>query len=302
MQERSNTEANVLVNPFQQEGNWYKANLHTHSKTSDGTETVEERVRQYRNNGYSILALTDHDKTNDVTGVTTKEFLGISGMETHPASPLPGDVYHLVCLNVPYGFALPGELDANSRIQRVKDAGGEAIYAHPYWCGHNFNHMVLVNGYIGIEVYNATCSKIGKAYSSVQWDDLLSNGYHLPAVAVDDCHGGRDLFMGWTMIKARDLTVKSIMDALRTGSYYASCGPQINDFGIRDGKAFVECSPAAEIHLISQAYFGGSRYADNGPDVTSAEIGIDPNMRYVRAEVVDRQGRRAWTNPILLKM
>jgi hypothetical protein len=97
--------------------------------------------------------------------------------------------------------------------------------------------MVLVNGYIGIEVYNATCSKIGKAYSSVQWDDLLSNGYHLPAVAVDDCQA--DAICSWLdndQSEGFDGEIDHGCPADR--SYYASCGPQINDFGIRDGKAF----------------------------------------------------------------
>jgi len=295
------SENRTLINPFEQPGRWYKANLHTHSTTSDGDTSPEQRVAQFKEKGYSILALTDHWKTNDVSQWTQKDFLVISGMEIHPASPLPGDCYHLVCLNVPQGFTVPEGLDANSMIDRVKQAGGEVIYAHPYWCGHNINHAVLLKGYIATEVFNATCTKIGKGYSSVQWDDMLMHGINVPAVAVDDCHCGRDRFMGWTMIKAKELTVSTVMDALRTGSFYASCGPEIKNFGIRDGKVFIECSPVAEIHFVSQMYYGCSLYADQGPDLTSGEMGLHENIQYLRAQVIDRQGRQAWTNPIILK-
>jgi len=37
-----------LVNPFLQEGQWYKAALHVHSTTSDGDVIVPERMKQYR--------------------------------------------------------------------------------------------------------------------------------------------------------------------------------------------------------------------------------------------------------------
>ncbi len=35
--------------------------------------------------------------------------------------------------------------------------------------------------------------------------------------------------------------------------------------------------------------------------LTYAEMPLHENLQYVRAEVIDRQGRHAWTNPIILK-
>ena len=285
-------------NPFEAAGNWYKTNLHTHTTTSDGDVIPEERARQYREQGYHILAITDHNKTNDVAGLSTKDFLVISGMETHPNCP-DGDPYHFVCINVPHGFDCSEEPDPNARIRMVRDAGGEAIIAHPYWCGHNTNHLLPIEGAIGVEVFNGTCTKIGKGISSVHWDDLLDAGMILPAVAVDDTHRGRDIFMGWTMIKAKHLTIKSVMEALRTGCYYASCGPTIEDACIQDGKVMVKCSPAAEVHFIAQRSHGCSIYQDGGEPITYAELPMNEQRRYIRIEVVDQKGNRAWTNPFL---
>lgn len=295
-----------LVNPFEQEGHWYKANLHTHTTTSDGDASVSERVRQYREHGYSILAITDHGKTNDVAGFSTEDFLVLGGLETHPDCKGGGNVYHLVCLNVPVDITFPEGADPNTRIEIVKRAGGEVIFAHPYWCGHNINHLLEVRGYIGIEVYNATCTKIGKGISSVHWDDLLDTGKVVPAIASDDTHSGRDIFMGWTMIKARRLTVDAVMEAVRTGCYYSSCGPTIEDFRVDGGRVILSCSPVVEVHFMCRRANGKSIYAEGKNAITNAEFPCvsgnppDDGLGYVRVEIVDQSGRRAWTNPIFL--
>jgi hypothetical protein len=289
----------MFKNPFDSEGRWFKANLHTHTTTSDGEATVAERCRQYCDHGYQVLAITDHDQTNDLSGLSTGEFLVISGLETHPPCPDMGS-YHLVCLDVPHGFSCSHEPDARERIRMVKAAGGEVIIGHPYWCGMNVNHLLPLNGAVAMEVYNATCQKSGKGYSSVHWDDLLDAGRILPAVAVDDVHYGRDIFMGWTMIKARELSVGAVMDALRAGCYYASCGPVIEDARIEDGKLKVKCSPAMEIHFLAQRACGETFYADGGELLTSAECPVNSGWKYVRIEVIDSQLRHAWTNPFML--
>lgn len=289
-----------LVNPFERPGQWYKANLHTHTTTSDGDLSPQERAQQYRDGGYDVLAITDHRKTNDLAGLSGDGFLVVSGMEAHPACPGSADPYHLVCLNVPHGFSVPEGSDANTQIGLVKQAGGEVIVAHPYWCGHHMKYLLPLDGLIGMEVYNATCSRIGKAFSSVHWDDLLEHGRVLPACACDDTHGGRDTFMGWTMVRCEELTVGSVMEALRTGCYYASCGPTIGDCRMVDGTVSVQCSPATEVHFICARSSGRSLYADDRDLIQQAEFRPNLSRQYVRVEVVDHRGRHAWTNPIVL--
>ncbi len=290
----------TLVNPFQQNGTWYKANLHTHTIVSDGESTVAERIKQYREKGYAVLAITDHEKTNDVSGLSSENFLVLSGIETHPVCPTARNFYHLVCLNVPFGLEFPKDSDASARIKIARKAGGETIYAHPYWCGHTVNELRAAEGYIAIEVYNATCTKIGKGFSSVQWDDLLGSGEKISAVASDDTHRGRDIFMGWTMIKARRLDADSVMDALRAGSFYASCGPTIEDCRIENNEIILRCSAVKEAHLIGCWATGQSFYADNKDEITDLKCPIDKRWKYVRVELVDWQGNRAWTNPFIL--
>ena len=60
-----------MHNPFTKDVQCLKANLHTHTTKSDGEKSVKERIAQYREKGYSILALTDHGKTHNVDGLST---------------------------------------------------------------------------------------------------------------------------------------------------------------------------------------------------------------------------------------
>ncbi|MDO8301942.1 MAG: CehA/McbA family metallohydrolase [Sedimentisphaerales bacterium] len=287
-----------LVNPFEVEGTWYKTNLHTHTNLSDGDVNLPIRVKQYRDKGYQVLAITDHEKTNTVTGYSDANFLLISGMETHPKSGMEVP-YHFVCVNVPAGFHRSEEMSAQQVIDAVKAAGGEVIYAHPYWCGHTINQLTAVEGYIGVEVFNGVCG--GKGYSAVYWDELLGAGRILPAVAADDAHTADHIRKGWIMIKAKELTPDAIMNSLRNGGYYASCGPTIEDFRLENGVVKLKCSAVTEIHLFGQAHYYYDQSAKKGSVLTGTEYKLPNGFKYVRAEVIDADGKHAWTNPIEIK-
>jgi predicted metal-dependent phosphoesterase TrpH len=56
----------MLQNPFICPGNWYRANLHAHTTKSDGNLSPEKCVEFYRNAGYQVLAITDHDHVTSV--------------------------------------------------------------------------------------------------------------------------------------------------------------------------------------------------------------------------------------------
>jgi hypothetical protein len=295
-----------LVNPFDCPGNWYRANLHSHTTCSDGELTVAQRVAQYRGAGYDILALTDHRVTIDVTGLSDESFLVIGGIEAHPLFPDPHNpwgicAYHLVCLNVPHGLELPhDEQEVDRCVDLVKQAGGLVILAHPNLTGHDLHEMLAVKDFIAIEVFNKASDRHGKAISSVHWDDLLSRGHIVGGLASDDTHIETDAFAGWTTIRAAELTLEAVMDSLAKGCYYASCGPVIEDFRVEEGVAKIKCSPAKEIRLIGQRWFGKSFYAEDGAFLTEQQWTVHEEVRYLRGEVIDDKGRCAWTNPIVL--
>ena len=59
----------------------YKANLHSHSTLSDGKLSPEALIRAYRERGYSVLAITDHEAPYDHSAASDKDFLMITGWQ-----------------------------------------------------------------------------------------------------------------------------------------------------------------------------------------------------------------------------
>ena len=61
--------------------NWYRANMHCHSTISDGNFTPEELKEHYKNHGYSILAVTDHEVIVDHSDLNDRDFLMLTSSE-----------------------------------------------------------------------------------------------------------------------------------------------------------------------------------------------------------------------------
>ncbi len=294
----------MLVNPFQQQGQWYRANLHAHTTASDGQATAHERIQQYRAEGYAALAITDHAVSSDVSGFSADDFVLIDGIEVTIVPLGEERGIHLVCLNVPPDATVPATNEPNDVIAWAREEGGETFIGHPYWSGNTAEELLELHGAIGVEVYNAACDTIGKAHSTVHWDNMLDRGARLPGLAVDDAHsgpeGGRDLFAGWVMFKLAELNAPAVMEALLKGCYYSSSGPRIEDFRLDDGHVVLRCSEAAEIRLIGANWHGWSLFADGGEPLSEARAPVTRDWKYARALVVAPDGRRAWTNPLFL--
>lgn len=59
--------------------NAYKANLHCHTTISDGDYTPEEIKKHYMDNGYSIVAYTDHEILLPHQDLADANFLPLNG-------------------------------------------------------------------------------------------------------------------------------------------------------------------------------------------------------------------------------
>ncbi len=64
-----------------EKGTFYKANLHCHTTFSDGAKTPEEVKEIYKNLGYSVLAITDHEVFIPHDSLTDENFLCLHGFE-----------------------------------------------------------------------------------------------------------------------------------------------------------------------------------------------------------------------------
>lgn len=284
-------------NPFQKEGQWYRGNTHSHSTESDGRLSVSDRFSAYQDAGYDFLVLTDHRKVNDVQPYSSTDFLAISGSEVHPANPYGGGTYHFVAINIhePVNCA---KMHPNAVIDDIKKQGGEAVLCHPYWCGHTISDYLPLKGYFAVEVYNDTCMGIGKGFSEQAWDDLLDRGGPVLGIASDDAHGTEhDCFHGWIMVKAEDLSIDNIMESLRTGAFYSTLGPEIVDLDLTDNVVSVKSSEAKSICFKSDCTRGRFIQAPEGELLSEATYKVPESAKYVRVEVTDESGKKAWSNP-----
>ena len=63
------------------QGVFYKANLHCHTTMSDGHMTPDETKQAYMDQGYSIVAFTDHEILFPQNHLTDDNFLALNGVE-----------------------------------------------------------------------------------------------------------------------------------------------------------------------------------------------------------------------------
>ena len=290
--------------------------LHCHTTKSDGLREPAELLRSYAGKGYDFVALTDHDRYNFTHYAPETGLLLIPGVE------IEGDImsadsrrqvhtFHQVGLGRAYKAGHTFEQDEHiprtkvadqhefiPRVEELQRRGNLTIYCHPEWSGTALHEFADIPGNFAMEVWNSGCAVDNgmDTNNALYWDDLLCRGRRIFAVAVDDCHHPHHEGLGWVMVRA-EKSIDGVLDALERGAFYASCGPEIHDFYVEDGTAYLACSPCAEITLRFERR-PGRRV--RGLDIRDAEAPVPRGSGYVRAECVDERGRRAWSNPIFL--
>ncbi|MCK9266535.1 CehA/McbA family metallohydrolase [bacterium] len=281
----------MFCNPFERKGNWYKGNLHTHTTNSDGVFSPEEICKLYKEQGYDFIAITDHHK---ITTVSEKpdDLLLIPSSEMSNKS-------HIVGLNLKEEFDETGMSDQKI-INEIVEQNGLAIMAHPYWRGTPSNDLIALDKYIGIEIYNNVCHvSQGKGFSTVHFDDILQTGKQILGFASDDTHRENALFGGFIMVKAEELTLEGILEAIELGSFYSSTGVLINSCTLNDTTIHIKFDSALTADFIGHNGRGRRVSADNA-EINEAEYQIKGTEKYLRIEITDKNNKKAWVNPLFL--
>jgi predicted metal-dependent phosphoesterase TrpH len=323
----------VGVNPFVGSGEWLKCALHTHSTESDGTLSPQHLVQAYQDVGFDVVAITDHWRLTEV--VDTDRVLTIPAAELgwdlkHQRYPRqsaeflvygidhipddPGGDRENWYVNDDEHYEVRTFPDLTSGVRWADTMGAVAYVAHPYWNQISVEDLVAQDGYVGIEVFNASCeTECGRGDASMWWDELLGRGRATFGIATDDQHYPLfEMATGWTMVRVAERSQTAVIDALRSGTSYFSHGPEIRHIETTDEGVVVDCSPARSVLLQGEEELGiavsvgpGGRrqgevlLTDNQGLITS--VRFDPSVsstRYRRVTVIDANGRRAWSNPI----
>ncbi len=138
------------------------------------------------------------------------------------------------------------------------------------------------------------------------WDSILTSGTLLYGIAVDDAHvfkqpGNPNVAgpgRGWVMVRAERLDTSLIMQALDRGDFYASTGVELADYVVtvaqhdRDDQAhdvFQVPHPVHRPRRDDAQRIGGH----------TATYEFTGREGYVRAKVLESNGRVAWGQPVI---
>ena len=294
-----NSRANHKLSFFADRGVWLKGNLHLHTNTSDGTWTLEKMAGIYKKNGYDFIAATDHWRQCPDHGSINGLIL-IRGMEID--FTVHGNrFFHMVGLDM--------QKDLSKRLSPpmrnyhfLRKHAGFCSIAHPYWSDLTRADIKSLRGVDAIEVYNTTCDvEKGKGYSEYIIDSVLCSGRKTKLLAVDDTHQFRnDYCQGWVWVKATGRSKDAIMKALQQGRYFSSTGPRIIDQVVTGDTLRVTSTLARQIRFVTNSYWGDCVYAPGRKRITQAEFKIRPQVKYIRVEVIDAAGKKAWSNPVFI--
>jgi len=299
------------VTPFEGEGVWLRCALHAHTTNSDGELPPDMLVRHYEWAGYDVLAITDHWVRT--VEPSTRKLLVIPSTELNAVAARHDA--HVLALGVEADPEPPDEFaPLDEVVAWIQQNHGVPYLAHTYWSGLRTSDWEACDGLFGIEVWNTGCElEIGRGNSSLHWDEALEAGRALFALATDDSHHpGYDSGFAWTMVRAAERSQAAVLDALRSGRFYGSTGPEIHHVEHDETSVVVRCSPAQSVTLVSSRHRGARANAgrlgypnastilgrDSAGLITACRLEKPPLAPFGRIEVCDPQGRKAWTNPL----
>ena len=302
----------------------YKANMHTHTTITDGRLSPEEIKAKYVENGYSIVAFTDHEVLVPHNDLRDEGCLPITSYEVAiPASsgmgtPRSSKTYHINLFSrdpektfssafsasrvhpkwanasayIPKGmesFECPKEYSVdcvNSIIEKAREEGFLVSYNHPVWSLQDLSDYADLKGLWGVEVFNSACTVNGYVDTVQPLTDLLHHGARVFPLATDDAHSPKDCCHGWLCVLADRLEYADVMDALERGDFYASTGPEIKEISLCDGILTVRTSAAVSVDLATERRFSMRR--GNGVD-EATEFSFDVSKYLEESKGFEKQ-------------
>lgn len=331
---------NILLGKYK---NYYKANMHCHSNLSDGKLTPEELKELYKDKGYSILAITDHDSIRNHSYLDDEDFLTITSMEISIKQRLVSanvdrhmkvchlNVYALeqdneynVCYSTDYDYYSPKERQEailkanggeykrvyspegiNTIIDIANQNGFLVCYNHPKWSLENYMQYSKYENLWAMEIWNTSSMTEGLfECNEGEYDDFLRMNKRLFPIAADDNHNfriGGDSFGGFIMVNSDNLKYSQIMDSLKSGDFYASTGPTIDEVSVDGDVVTVKSSNAKFIRMSTCGRRTDRKFAVDTPYINEASFKFLEDDIYFRITVVDEFGKRANTRAYFVK-
>ena len=266
-----------------QNGNFYKANLHSHSTLSDGKWTIEEMKENYKAQGYSIIAYTDHHVFLTHNDLADEDFLPLNGYEIDIPEDKPWSNYIKTC-----HFCLIA-LDRDRTVQNIyhnsvyidknadkvdlakdrapitrrydpefisalmkeaREDGFFVTYNHPVWSLESVEECFRYHGMHAMEIVNYSSYVTGhEERNSNLYDALLHSGEDIYCIAADDNH-----------------------------DVYPIGHPKCDSFG---GFTMIKAEKL-EYGAVTQALLDGHFYASEGPEILELYYDSEDNRVHIK--------------------
>lgn len=301
---------------------WYKGNTHTHTLNSDGDSTPDDVVRWYREHEYDFLVLTDHNFLTSVDGLNAlhgadEKFLVIKGEEV--SDRFGGKPLHINGLDPsrlvePQGGTSVVDVLARN-VGAIRAANGVPAINHP-----NFGWAITADELQQVresrlfEVYNGhpfvnNLGGGGVPGLEEVWDAILSRGILQYGLAVDDAHtfkqpGNPDVAgpgRGWVAVRAPRLEARAVVEAIERGEFYASTGVMLEDVQVSAERMHVVVKPIASSRYRIQFIGKGGRLLSESLQANATYV-FTGGEGYVRARVLESNGRMAWVQPVMVRV
>ncbi|NUP13701.1 MAG: PHP domain-containing protein [Polyangiaceae bacterium] len=309
-----------------------KGQLHMHSNNSGDSRTAPERAASwYESHGYDFVVFTDHNVVTDTRDEAS--MLTLPGMElTQNLRRCIPDRGAPCLLHVSALFVDPAvdrwDVPPPTSLERVDLYGRAVDQARGWGALSMLNHpnfadaadidvvMELARrGMLLMEVENRAvdsenAGRADRPSTEALWDEALSRGARIYAVATDDAHHYDDADLvrrhgetayvgerGWVMVRgARD--AGSIRRALESGDFYATTGLMLD--AVEKGERRLKVRALGDGVTMEVVGRGGAVLHR----VESAELAWDVPADvtgYVRVRAFDREGRKALCQPLFLE-
>jgi hypothetical protein len=235
----------------------FKGDLHMHTTASDGKDTAEAMATAAKAIGMDFIAITDHD-VHPATLPAVAGLVVLPGEES-TVREVGGHILALgasaglgklrwsattdterAALATPRTLAQPlapaGYAHAVWTMKKIRELGGVALIAHPYWKGskHKFYPPPAVVTQLlddeladGLELLGGSPDTEGNRLAIARYGEELRRGRHLAVIGGSDAHAVAELGRYYTLLLAPTLSSASIVEAIRQRRTLA-CEPRPN--------------------------------------------------------------------------
>jgi len=192
-----------------------KIDLHVHTHySSDCSTTLEDVISYSRKKGLSGVAITDHDTVEGAVKLLKKEK---NGLIIIPGIEVSTDQGHVLGLNVT--TPIPQGFSAKETIDKIHEAGGIAIAAHPstmFKSGIGLGRKLGSYGFDAVEVIN---SSLFPFFLLTYLSKRSATRTGLPQTAGSDSHLPETIGLAYTIFEdpEPEASVDGIVEAVTEG-------------------------------------------------------------------------------------